>query len=451
TPWSTRSEATKPSPSVFSPTSRPSRFTTQFTAPSAAATGDSSSTAAAAASLCGIVTDIPLMPRGTIDRTAASPCSGATSNAQNTQSSCRAAKAALWSAGESEWRTGWPMTAATWVAADTSRGVVIGCSEDPRGAGLVAHPEELVVVVGEEVAAVGVGEDVVEPRALGGMERGLERTATRHRDGGGRQAGVEARVVGRVEGEVGVGERPGALGATGVDDRGVDAEVHAELEPVVDDPRHEGVLLGEPGLLLDHRRDDDVLVGGEAVLLERGRIDVHERVEADRAGHGVELAVHALEDLELGVGDPVLVGVGEEEALPALDARGPPRRGHPDERARHLVGIEALDLLLEARRDLVDGETLRDREAVEALGGRSGFEGGDRIVEARVAHHRVFAGLERVDAPPAQVVAEHGGVGDDPLLGEEVDDVVDRGTRGDDHREGLARPSGRVDLTLEPR
>src|SRR4051794_16616305 len=83
-------------------------------------------------------------------------------------------------------------------------------SEQALLTGLVLLVEELVVVAGEEVAAVLIDEDVVEPLVRSGLgrrvERGGERVLPRRVDGGRRQALGLAQVVGRVEVEVGLGE-----------------------------------------------------------------------------------------------------------------------------------------------------------------------------------------------------------------------------------------------------
>ena len=83
-----------------------SRTTTVFTDASAAAAGVSSSQADAASALCGIVTLSPPSPSVDAARTASAPRPGATSSATYTQSSPAAANAALWIAGDREWRTG---------------------------------------------------------------------------------------------------------------------------------------------------------------------------------------------------------------------------------------------------------------------------------------------------------------------------------------------------------
>ena len=60
-----------------------------------------------------MVTDSPASPSTRIASSAAAPPPAGTSNAVNDQSMPVAANAALWMAGEREWRAGSPITAAT--------------------------------------------------------------------------------------------------------------------------------------------------------------------------------------------------------------------------------------------------------------------------------------------------------------------------------------------------
>ena len=78
-----------------------------FTAPSACGRRRQAVDRPAATSACsGMVTDSPARPRAAAPRSAAAPPASATSKARYTQSSPTAAKAALCSTGESEWRDG---------------------------------------------------------------------------------------------------------------------------------------------------------------------------------------------------------------------------------------------------------------------------------------------------------------------------------------------------------
>ena len=104
---------------MLSPCHPPSSSTTQLTAPSRAAVGLQVSTAAATSSLWGMVTDRPAMPRVRAPASAAAACPAGTANPTETQSSPSSAKAALWSRGDSECATGYPITPTTRVAADS--------------------------------------------------------------------------------------------------------------------------------------------------------------------------------------------------------------------------------------------------------------------------------------------------------------------------------------------
>src|SRR3954452_1628448 len=84
-----------------------------------------------------------------------------------------AAKAALWMAGDSEWRTGWPMTAARRVAPVGQSGAprwVTACLDHAGGAGLGHVGLVLAQRRGEGVVAVLVLQHVVEPVAVGGVQ-----------------------------------------------------------------------------------------------------------------------------------------------------------------------------------------------------------------------------------------------------------------------------------------
>jgi hypothetical protein len=70
----------------------------------------------ATASLWGMVTDRPPIIRARIPAMAPAVAPARTGKARKAQSRPAARKAALWRTGESEWRIGYPMTAATRVA-----------------------------------------------------------------------------------------------------------------------------------------------------------------------------------------------------------------------------------------------------------------------------------------------------------------------------------------------
>ena len=101
---------------MLSPTNHPSRLTTQLTARSSRAASLSSSTASATAVLCGIVTDRPADAERThgLERGLGLTLTHVEGEVDPIQTRS-AAKAALWMAGEIEWVTGEPMTAASWV------------------------------------------------------------------------------------------------------------------------------------------------------------------------------------------------------------------------------------------------------------------------------------------------------------------------------------------------
>src|ERR671911_518645 len=205
TPPSSRRASTNPAPSVLSPTSRSPCQYTQLTAPSSAATGVRSSTAP------------------------------------------WAAKAALRTVGDSEWRTGDPIRAASRVdplitragPGPTGTGPAASPAPQARRLALVLGVDELVVVGGEHVGpVVGVGvEHVVQPVTIGGRQRRLDAGPTGRRNGRRRQPLAVAGVVGRVGRQVGLGE--GATGLTLVEAaRGVDLQRHLVGQPVVDYARH---------------------------------------------------------------------------------------------------------------------------------------------------------------------------------------------------------------------
>src|ERR671918_412728 len=255
-PSSVRSASTKPAPSVLSPSSRSPCQYTQLTAPSAAATGVRSSTASCAAALWGMVTDNPPMP-----------------------SSRRA-----------------PIAAA------------------------IPGRQELVVVGREEVrAVVGLGvEHVVEPVAVGRVQRGLDARPPRRGDGRRRQALPVAGVVGRIQRQVVLGQRAAGL-TLGEAAGGVDLQRHLLLQPVVDHPGDARPVLVGPRLLLDQRRQGQKLVGRQAQLFGP-RLDVQLRQRA------VELRHHPLDDHRLGVPLLHLVALGEEGALERRLVRRQDRR-----------------------------------------------------------------------------------------------------------------------------
>ena len=163
TPASRRRLSTNPSPSVLSPTSRSPSRNTQFTAPSAAATGVVASTAPWAAGLVGHGDRQPpdAQRAGGLDR--GGPWPSGTSRATKAQSAPVAAKAALRMVGDSEWRIGEPMTAASRVSPVITGRPRPHSAPEALGRALGLQPQELVVVVGEGVVPVGVGQDVPPP------------------------------------------------------------------------------------------------------------------------------------------------------------------------------------------------------------------------------------------------------------------------------------------------
>src|ERR687898_522307 len=314
-PPSSRSASTTPAPSVLSPTSRSPCQYTQLTAPSSAATGVRSSTAPWAAALWGMVTDSPAMPSVRAAATAAAPPPSGTSKARYTQSASAAAKAALRTAGDSEWRAGDPIRAASRVDPLITRaqpgpiGPAASSAPQTRRLALVLGIDELVVVGREHVGpVVGVGvEHVVQPVTFGGRQRRLDAGQTGRRNGRRRQPLAVAGVVGRVGRQVGLGESAARL-TLGEAARGVDLEWHLVGQSVVDHARHLGAVLVDPRLLLDQRRHNQHLVRRIAQPLGPG-------LHIELGQHGVELGHHALDHHRLGVALLDLVALGEQRAL----------------------------------------------------------------------------------------------------------------------------------------
>ena len=134
--------------------------------------GASSSTAAATSSLCGVVTESPRNPRTRIASSAAPAVPGATSKATYTQSKPADRKAALWIAGDSEWATGEPITAATFIPATGGRSLaaLLAHASGRQSTGRRRRRRDVGGVLltggGEGVSTILVGEDVVEVLAL---------------------------------------------------------------------------------------------------------------------------------------------------------------------------------------------------------------------------------------------------------------------------------------------
>src|SRR5262245_40602698 len=160
-----------------------------------------------------MVTDSPPSPSVRMAATAVAPSPSATSQATKTQSRPASAKAALRMAGDSEWRMGWPITAASRVAPPITRRRRPGGSPAPEALGraLLLQVLELAVAVGEGEVALGVDQHVVDPvarcRVEGGLQAGLARRGDRRR----RQALVQPGVVRRGPVEVGLLELAGEL------------------------------------------------------------------------------------------------------------------------------------------------------------------------------------------------------------------------------------------------
>src|SRR5690606_22150227 len=190
TPSSTRSASRNPAASVLSPTSRSPRQNTQLTAPRAAATGVRSSTASWTAALRALVTESPAGPSVRTAATASPPRPSGTSKATYTQSRPVAAKAALRIVGDSECRTGEPMTAATRVRPVT--GPPTASAAAAGGLAAVPGRQEVRVVVREVVGPVVLGdvEHVPPPVALGGCQRRLDAGPPGRGDRGRGQPGL---------------------------------------------------------------------------------------------------------------------------------------------------------------------------------------------------------------------------------------------------------------------
>ena len=169
-------------------------------------------------------------------------------------------KAALKMAGDSEWRTGSPITAASRVAPDRIT------AQQAFLLGLLLRLQEVVVVRGEVVAAVLVGQDVVEPVAVRRVERRLERADPARRSASG-EAGHVAEVEGRVDLELRSGGRLAPLTPRANSSVASISSRMVRGQAVVDDPGDLGPVLGQLGLPLDHRGDGDHLVGREADLV----------------------------------------------------------------------------------------------------------------------------------------------------------------------------------------
>src|SRR5690606_18411457 len=122
----------------------------------------------------------------------------------------------------------------------------------------------LLVVRGEAgLAGVEVDGDEVAPVALGRVEHGLDRRDAGGTDRGGRQAGVDARVV-RVVGVVELGALRDPAGAShAVVDGGVhpdEAVAAAVLQPVLQHPGDLAAVLVAVDLVLDDRGAREHLV-----------------------------------------------------------------------------------------------------------------------------------------------------------------------------------------------
>src|SRR3546814_11647391 len=96
------------------------------------------------------------------------------------QSSPQASNAALKITSDRECRTGWPITPAQRVSPEIT---AVSPAAQVVGGALFLGLQELVVVVGEEVVPLGVLEDVVDPRAVLGVEGGFDAGPPRRRDG----------------------------------------------------------------------------------------------------------------------------------------------------------------------------------------------------------------------------------------------------------------------------
>src|SRR5215207_6475161 len=456
TPPSSRSASTNPAPSVLSPTSRSPCQYTQLTAPSSAATAVRSSTAPWAAALWGMVTDSPAMPSVRAAATAAAPPPSGTSKARYTQSASAAAKAALRTAGDSEWRAGDPIRAASRVDPLITRAQPgpIGPAASPapqtRRLALVLGIDELVVVGREHVGpVVGVGvEHVVQPVTFGGRQRRLDAGPTGRRNGRRRQPLAVAGVVGRVGRQVGLGESAARLTLVEAA-RGVDLQRHLVGQSVVDHARHLGAVLVDPRLLLDQRRHNQHLVRRIAQPLGPG-------LHIELGQYGVELRHHALDHHRLGVALLDLVALGEQRALErrlVAGQEGRPRLGRLEGGAEPL-GREALDPVLgigQPGHRLRHGVPLGHRDQNGVGRERPLLERVDGLGERRVELHPVVASLERPGVAHADVPVPHRRVADHAGVGQLLANVAGRRTLRDLDEDGFARLARRVDPALDPR
>ena len=199
-----------PAPSVLSPPRRTRRRrTTQLTAPSRSATADRRSTRAATASLWGMVTDRPRMPRARAPARASAGAARPAPGSPPTPSRARARRRRCCAdAGDSEWATGSPITPTTAVAADSRRGrrrtgaLGIDASLARRSGQAALFGQGLVGLllgegVGEGLGAVGLHHHEVQPGPGGRVEGGLEGGPGREADRRRGQALVEVGVVRR--------------------------------------------------------------------------------------------------------------------------------------------------------------------------------------------------------------------------------------------------------------
>src|ERR687897_380944 len=415
TPPSSRSASTNPAPSVLSPPSGSPCQYTKWTAPSSAATGVRSSTAPWAAALWGMVTDSPAMPSVRAAATAAAPPPSGTSKARYTQSASAAAKAALRTAGDSEWRAGDPIRAASRVDPLITR-----AQPGPIGPAASSAPQT----------------------------RRLDAGQTGRRNGRRRQPLAVAGVVGRVGRQVGLGESAARL-TLGEAARGVDLQWHLVGQSVVDHARHLGAVLVDPRLLLDQRRHNQHLVRRIAQPLGPG-------LHIELGQHGVELGHHALDHHRLGVALLDLVALGEQRALErrlVAGQEGRPRLGRLEGGAEPL-GREALDPVLgigQPGHRLRHGVPLGHRDENGVGRERPLLERVDGLGERRVELHPVVAGLERPGVAHADVPVPYRRVADHAGVGQLLADVAGRRTLGDLDQDGLARLPRRVDLALDPR
>jgi len=129
-----------------------------------------------------------------------------------------------------------------------------------------------------------------------------------------------------------------------------------------------------------------------------------------------------------------VVGVGADPGEGERRARQPAlRRGEP------------------ARLEPRGQQLRRDRAPGTYEGGVSGVvEGGHHVTHGRVAPDAVVAGLEGGPAAEAHVVPEDAGIGDHPLVSQQLGDVSGGGSVGDGESELLARLASGVDLALDP-